>query len=78
MAQAIGYGLYTTAGTPRPVVDQLHAELKRALALPDVQERLRGLGGQAGTLSLEQMVDYNRAEFERYGKLIKAANIKAE
>ena len=37
------YGLYATGGTPKAVIDKLHAELQRALKLPDVQERLRGL-----------------------------------
>ncbi len=72
------YGLYATGGTPKAVVDRLHTELQRVLKLPDVQERLRGLGGEASTLTLEQFADLNRAEFERYGKLVKSANIKAE
>jgi len=72
------YGLLTTGGTPRPVIDKLAAELKRVLALPDVQARLRGLGGEPGNLTPEQFADMNRAEYERFGKLIKAANIKAE
>ena len=49
-----------------------------ALKLPDVQDRLRGLGGEASALSIEQFAEMNRAEFERYGKLVKSANIKAE
>jgi tripartite-type tricarboxylate transporter receptor subunit TctC len=72
------YGLLTTGGTPRPVIDKLAAELKRVLALPDVQARLRGLGGEPGNLTPEQFAEMNRAEYERFGKLIKAANIKAE
>ena len=72
------YGLFVTGGTPKAVVEKLAAELQRALKLPDVQERLRGLGGEAGALTQEQFGEMNRAEFERFGKLIKAANIKAE
>lgn len=72
------YGLLTTGGTPRPVIDKLAAELKRVLALPDVQAKLRGLGGEPGNLTPEQFAEMNRAEYERFGKLIKAANIKAE
>ena len=72
------YALYATGGTPGPVVDQLHAELRKALLLPDVQERLKGLAGQAGNLTLQQMTEFNRSEFERYGRLIKAAGIRAE
>jgi len=72
------YGLYVTAGTPKPVVDKLAAELKRVLALPDVQAKLRGLGGEPGNLNIEQFAAMNKAEYDRFGKLIKTANIKAE
>lgn len=72
------YGLFVTGGTPKPVIDRLAAELKRALALPDVQARLKGLGGEPGTLTVDEFAAMNRAEYDRFGKLIKAANIKAE
>ena len=72
------YGLFVTGGTPKPVVDKLAAELKRVLSLPDVQAKLKGLGGEPGNLSVEQFAAMNKAEFERFGKLIKTANIKAE
>jgi len=72
------YGLYTTAGTPKVVVDKLHAELRRTLNLPDVQERLRSLGGSSEDMTIQQFTDFNRDEFNRFGKLVKDANIKAE
>ena len=72
------YGLFVTGGTPKPVVDKLAAELKKALALPDVQAKLRGLGGEPGTLTTEQFAKMNRDEYDRFGKLIKQANIRAE
>jgi tripartite-type tricarboxylate transporter receptor subunit TctC len=37
-------GIGVPAGTPQPIVEKLHAEVHRALALPEVQERLRRLG----------------------------------
>lgn len=72
------YGLYATGGTPRAVVEKLHGELQRTLKLPDVQERLRALGGQSQDLTIQQFTDFGRGEFERFGKLVKTANIKAE
>ncbi len=72
------YGLFVTGGTPKPVVDKIAAELKKALALPDVQARLKGMGGEAGTLTGAEFAKMNRDEYERYGKLIKAANIRVE
>jgi tripartite-type tricarboxylate transporter receptor subunit TctC len=72
------YGLFVTGGTPKPIVDKLHAELARVLKLPDVQAKLRGLGGEPGALTIDQFAEMNKAEYERFGKLIRAANIKAE
>ncbi len=72
------YGLFVTAGTPRPVVDRLVAELAKVLKLPDVQARIRGLGGDVGSISVEQFAEMNRSEYERFGKLVKDANIKPE
>jgi tripartite-type tricarboxylate transporter receptor subunit TctC len=70
------YGMFVTGGTPKPVVDKLAAELARILKLPDVQARLKSLGGEPGNISVAQFAEMNRAEFERFGKLIKTANIK--
>ncbi len=72
------YGLFVTAGTPKAVVDQLHTEPQRILRLPEVQARLKGLGGEPGSLSVEQFTEMNRAEYERFGKLIKSANIRTD
>ena len=72
------YGLFVTGGTPKPIVDRLSAELDRILRMPDVQAKLRGLGGEPGGMTLEQFAEMNRAEYERMGKLIRDANIKAE
>jgi tripartite-type tricarboxylate transporter receptor subunit TctC len=72
------YGLFTTGGTPRPIVERLHAELQNALKLPDVQGRLAALGGEPGALSVQQFADMNRAEFERFGRLVREAGIKSD
>ena len=72
------YGLFVTGGTPKPVVDKLNAELVRILKLPDVQAKLKGLGGTPGTLSIDQFAQMNRKDYERFGALIRSANIKAE
>ena len=72
------YGLFVTGGTPKAVVDQLHAELNKALALPDVQARLKGLGGEPGKLTVDQFAKMNRDEYDHFGKLIKTANIRVD
>ena len=72
------YGVFVTTGTPPEVVARLQSELARIIRLPDVQAKLKGLGGEPGNLSVEQFSQLNRQEFERFGKLIKQANIKMQ
>ena len=72
------YGVYTTAGTPPEEVNKLQTELARIVRLPDIQSRLKGLGGEPGHLSPEQFRQLNLQEYERFGKLIKQANIRVD
>jgi tripartite-type tricarboxylate transporter receptor subunit TctC len=72
------YGLFTTAGTPKESLARLYAETVKALQLPDVQKRLIGLGGEPGAMTSEQFAAMNKADFERFGKLIQDAGIKME
>ncbi|MBK9363320.1 MAG: tripartite tricarboxylate transporter substrate binding protein [Rubrivivax sp.] len=72
------YALYVTAGTPRPVVERLAAELQATLKHPEVVARIKGLGGDIQPMSIEAFAEMNRVEFERYGKLIRDAGIKVD
>ena len=72
------YAMYVTAGTPRAAVDRLAAELTAALKQPDVQAKIKGLGGEIQIMTPEKFGEMNKAEFERYGKLVRDANIKVE
>ena len=72
------YGLFVTTGTPKEVVARLIDETNKILRLPDVQTKLRGLGGEPGGMSVEQFAALNKGEFERFGKLIREANVKID
>ena len=72
------YGLFVTAGTPKAVVDKLYAETMKAIAQPDVQKRLIGLGGEPGNASQAEFVSLVKSDYDRFGKLIKDANVKLE
>ena len=72
------YGLFATAGTPRAVVERLNTELLTSLRMPDVQARIKGLGGEITLMGIAQFSEMNRSEFEHYGRLVKEASIKAE
>ena len=72
------YGLFTTGGTPPAVIDRLAAETAKVLKMPDVQKRLEGLGGEPGDMTPAQLAAMNRAESDRFAKLIRAANIRIQ
>jgi len=72
------YGLFTTGDTPAPVVARMRAEFERAMKLPEVVAKLRSLGGEPGALDIDQFAAFNRAEFERFGKLIRDARVKVD
>ena len=72
------YGVFAPAATPKEVVARLHDEIANALKLPDVQKRIAGLAGEPGTMSIAEFAELNRADYERYGKLIRETGIKLE
>ncbi len=72
------YGMFVTSGTPVETVRRLQAELQRVVQLPDVQARLRALGGEPGGMTPEQFASFNQREFESFGQLIRKAGIKME
>ena len=70
------YGVFVTTGTPVDVINKLQLELARIIKLPDVQAKLKGLGGEPGNISPDEFSKMNKQDFEKFGKLIKQANIK--
>jgi tripartite-type tricarboxylate transporter receptor subunit TctC len=71
-------GVLLPAGTPKTIVTKVHADIVKLLALPDVKERVAGLGFDIVASSPEQFTAQIRAEIEKWGKVIKAAGIKAD
>ena len=57
---------------------RLYAETMRILQLPDVRKRLNALGGEPGALTSDQFGAMNRADFERFGRLVREAGIRME
>jgi len=66
------------ANTPRPVVEKLNRELNAVLADPAIVARLEQLGIAATPGTPEQLAAQIRDDLEKYGKVVKAAGIKAE
>jgi len=72
------YGVLAPAGTPKPVVTRLHGELVRALALPDVKERLNGVGFELVGGTPEEFAALIKSEITKWTKVVRAAKIRAE
>jgi len=66
------------AKTPRPVIEKLNKELNAVLADPAIVERLATLGIVATPGTPDQLAAQIRNDLEKYGKVVKAAGIKAE
>ena len=72
------WGVLLPAGTPKPIVDKLHADTVKALQDPDVKKRFADLGVEAVSSTPEQFSAFIRSEMDKYAKLIKEANIKID
>ena len=75
---ALWIGVFAPAGTPRDIVAKLNAEVARIVNLPDIREKLDGMGVEPLGNSSEQMAEWIRREIARYGPVVKAANISAD
>lgn len=71
-------GMFTTAKTPAAVVGKLNAEIRRALTLPDVIEKLGTAGVEIQTTSPEEWGRFVQSEIEKWAKVVKIAGIKLE
>jgi tripartite-type tricarboxylate transporter receptor subunit TctC len=71
-------GVHVTAGTPRAVVTKIHAELVRVVALPDVKERMFGLGLEVVGSAPEQLGSLVVSDIAKWGKVIKESGVRVD
>ena len=64
--------------TPKNIIDRLNAELAAGVKSPDLRERLSSQGYEPASSTPQQLGDYIKVEFARFGKLIKAIALKDE
>src|SRR5688572_2843803 len=69
------FGLFAPAGTPREVIARLQQEAARAMAQPEVRERLPAMGNEAVGSTSEQFTAKFQAEIAKYAAVVKAAGI---
>jgi len=72
------FGLFATAGTPDPAIARLNAVVNDGLRDPKTAELLRVQGIVPRPMSAAEYAAFVRAETEKFGAIVKQANIKAE
>jgi tripartite-type tricarboxylate transporter receptor subunit TctC len=72
------YGLFAPAGVRAEVIERLNAETVKVLNAPDTKAKLAQVGLEVATSTPAEFAKFVRAEAERWAKVIKAANIRAE
>ena len=75
---SIWTGLFAPKGTPKPILDKLHAEMVAILAMPDVREKFAQGGAETGGMSSADFVAMIKREAAAYKAIVEKANIKPE
>src|SRR5271166_1220271 len=71
-------GILVPGGTPREIIDRLHREIVQAIAMPQVRERLAALGFEPIGSTPQEFAHRIKWEIEKWAKVIRAADIKAQ
>jgi tripartite-type tricarboxylate transporter receptor subunit TctC len=71
-------GYYLPKGTPRDIVDALYGDIAKVAALPEVLERLAAIGGTPKLMKPAEFAAFTVSEKERWGRIIRKADIKVE
>ena len=72
------YGIVVPTGTPKEIVTRLNSEIAKILTLPDMRERLAGLGAEPLGGTSEQFGQLMQSEVAKFAKIIKDANLQGE
>lgn len=68
-------GLMAPAGTPRPIIDRLNAEVQKALQLPNFKSRLEQIGGESRGSTSEEMREMVASETQKWTQVVNSAKI---
>ena len=71
-------GVFAPAGTPSEIAARLNAEVVRIVGLPDIRQKLHGMGVEPLGNTSEQVSEWIRREIAKFGPVVKAGNIKVE
>src|SRR4051812_49385940 len=71
------WGVWVPAATPKPAAERLHASLTRAMSAADMKQKFDDMGIEALSSTPDALRDFTRSEADKWGKLVKEANIRA-
>jgi tripartite-type tricarboxylate transporter receptor subunit TctC len=71
-------GIHAPAGTPRPVIDRMNAEINRIIQTPEGREQMLKFGLLATGTTPDELADIIRRDTPRWGDVIRKGNIKAQ
>jgi len=72
------YGMVVPAGTPRDIIARLHTEIVKAMNIPEIHEKLVAQGTDPVGSTPEEFGAFMKSETVKWGRVIKAANIRAD
>ena len=72
------YGMFAPAGTPKPVIAQIHAAAVKALAAKDVQDKLASQGAEPWTTTPEQFDQIIKTELPKWSKIVKESGAQVD
>lgn len=72
------FGIFAPVRTPKPIIDHLSDAIRKAVAAPDIGKRLVELGAEPLGSTPEDFRTFVQAEFQKWGRLVKEAGIRAE
>ena len=72
------FALYAPGGTPREIVNRLNTETIKGLSQPDARKRITGTGAEVVGSSPQELEAFLANEIEKYAKLVRIANIRAQ
>ncbi len=70
------YGIFATAGTPKPIVDRLNAEIRRIVATAEIRDALSNQGAEPLTDTPEQFAAIVQADVAKWARIVKATGAK--
>jgi tripartite-type tricarboxylate transporter receptor subunit TctC len=72
------YGFHAPAGTPKPIIDKLHAEMVKAMKTPELREKFSNVGAETIANTPAEYGAFVQAELKKWSKVVQATGVKID